>query len=612
VKVIRDLVGEVFSGRYRIISRLAGGGMGEVYRGHDLLLDRPVAVKVLEQSLASDPQLVERFKEEARAAARLTDPRVVAVYDWGAEDDSTYFMVMEYVSGIDLRDLLVTCGSLAPAQAIEIVSCVCDALTSAHARGLVHRDIKPENILVARNGDVKVADFGIAVIAGNDLSNPSGAIPGTLRYLSPEQAAGHPATEASDLWGAGAVLYETLTGVPPLMGAGPELLRRRATEPPRLPSEQDSRIPAELDDVVARACAIHPEDRFGSASEMSEALRSARRAVDDAPPVGSLLDDATGEVLLPDIDPTSFLTGPRRERRMRRRRRLRLATLAVLLVALLAGGLQAAPYLFGPRAVDVPDLVGMSSSEATDAARSAGLDVVVVSRFSRIHVPRGEVLAQFPPTGTLEEGSLVELVVSSGPPMRNVPEVTGMPLSPARVRLRAAGLRVGNVVERHDQAPEGEVIAQRPRRGELSWGSRVRLVVSRGPQPVAIPEVAGMRLNRAVSALEEAGFETSVVETFSDDVNAGRVIGTDPPAAATAPEGSEIRVVVSLGPEFKELEMPDVRNMNVGRARNRLEGLGLRVRVVQSCGGGGTTVIETDPVAGASVRENDRVALFVC
>jgi eukaryotic-like serine/threonine-protein kinase len=315
VKVIRDLVGEVFSGRYRIISRLAGGGMGEVYRGHDLLLDRPVAVKVLEQSLASDPQLVERFKEEARAAARLTDPRVVADDDWGAEDDSTYFMVMEYVSGIDLRDLLVTCGSLAPAQAIEIVSCVCDALTSAHARGLVHRDIKPENILVARNGDVKVADFGIAVIAGNDLSNPSGAIPGTLRYLSPEQAAGHPATEASDLWGAGAVLYETLTGVPPLMGAGPELLRRRATEPPRLPSEQDSRIPAELDDVVARACAIHPEDRFGSASEMSEALRSARRAVDDAPPVGSLLDDATGEVLLPDIDPTSFLTGPRRERR---------------------------------------------------------------------------------------------------------------------------------------------------------------------------------------------------------------------------------------------------------------------------------------------------------
>ena len=187
-------MGATFSARYHLVSRLAGGGMGEVYRAHDLLLDRPVAVKVLQPSLATDPLLVERFKAEARAAARLSHPNVVAVYDWGQEDENTYYMVMEYVSGSDLRDLLVARGSLSAAQAVEIMAHVCDALAESHEQGLVHRDIKPENVLIARDGKIKVADFGIAVVADADRSMPGGGIPGTLRYLSPEQARGQEAT----------------------------------------------------------------------------------------------------------------------------------------------------------------------------------------------------------------------------------------------------------------------------------------------------------------------------------------------------------------------------------------------------------------------------------
>src|SRR5918999_748966 len=218
-----DLVGEVFSHRYRLEARIAGGGMGEVYRGHDLLLDRTVAVKVLQPSLAADPELVQRFKAEARAAARLSHPNIVAVHDWGAEDDKTYYMVMEYVSGSDLRDLLVSRGAIEPAHAAAIMASVCEGLFVAHSRGLVHRDVKPENILLARDGTVKVADFGIAAMVDADRTTPGGTIPGTLRYLSPEQARGEDATAASDIWAAGAVLCELLTGNPPGSGSGADL-----------------------------------------------------------------------------------------------------------------------------------------------------------------------------------------------------------------------------------------------------------------------------------------------------------------------------------------------------------------------------------------------------
>jgi serine/threonine-protein kinase len=607
---MRDLVGETLSGRYRLVARLAGGGMGEVYRGHDLLLDRAVAVKILSPSLSNDPELVARFRAEARAAARLTHPNIVAVYDWGSEDENTYYMVMEYVAGTDARDLLVTRLALEPGHAAAIVACVCDALDAAHGAGLVHRDVKPENILIARSGAVKVADFGIAVVVDAERTLPGTNISGTLRYLSPEQAQGEPATFASDIWATGAVLSELLTGIPPLQGAGPDLLRRRAVEPPTPPSKLDPSVPSELDEIVVTACAVDPDARFTDPASMGHALRSAARSWLATPEeMQELLADVTGEIHLPDMEPTTFASS----RRLRpRRRHLILKMLVAPLVAAMVafGGLAAARTFFGPRRVPVPVLFGLTRAEARALANDAGIDVVVAGRVSDLSVPKGAVAHQSPERGRVEEGDAVKMWLSSGPPIAPIPDVVGMRAPKAAVALRAAGMEVGDTRRRYSFEPEGAVIGQRPANA-AAYGTVVRLIVSKGPRPVQVPDVSEMDVDEAKSMLKGESLVVVVTKVYSDEVKNGLVIGTNPAAGATAPARSEIELFVSLGPEFKKLKMPDVRNMSVAAARARLQDLGLRVKVIGTCKGG-STVVETDPIAGTTVRENDLVALFVC
>ena len=614
VRLMQDLVGTTLSGRYRLVSRLAGGGMGEVYRGHDLLLDRPVAVKVLQPSLASDAELVERFKDEARAAARLTHPSVVGVYDWGSADEHTYYMVMEYVAGSDLRDLLVTRGSLEPAQAAEIIAAVCDALAAAHAGGLVHRDVKPENVLIARDGTVKVADFGIAVVADADHTVPGGGMPGTLRYLSPEQAQGYEATWASDVWAAGTVLAELLTGQPPLQGAGTELLQRRASEPPVAPSSVAAGVPPELDHIVLRACALDPADRFEDASYMAHELRRAAiRALPDAPPVESLLGELTGELRLERPAPGAAVEPRGWGRRLGSV--LGIVVKSVLVCALLAGlafgGARAAPFLFGPAEVEVPELTGLSRARAMEEAEAAGLGVEVDSRRRVLGQPRGEVIAQSPTGGSLEEGSVVSLVLSAGPPLRGVPDLVGATREQAAERLEAAGLVAGPTLERYADAEPGTIVAQTPSGGMIEAGGRVGLEVSKGPRPLETPDVSGMTALAAVKALKRAGFVPVIDKIYSNEVPAREVVGTAPEAGTLVPGDSEIELQISLGPRYRELEMPDVRGKSAADARAGLEKLGLDVRVVDSCNGG-TVVVESDPIAGSVIRENDAVALFLC
>lgn len=609
MKLMRDLVGETLSNRYRMVSRIAGGGMGEVYRGHDLLLDRTVAVKVLQPNLASDPELVARFKAEARAAARLTHPNVVGVYDWGSEDEHTYYMVMEYVSGTDLRDVLVSRGSVEIEQAVEIAIGVCDALAAAHAGGLVHRDVKPENVLISRSGTVKVADFGIAAVADLDRGMPSGSVPGTLRYLSPEQASGLDASSASDLWAAGALLSELITGMPPLQGAGEDLIRRRATEPPIPPSALASDVPAAVDAIVVRACAVDPGERFESATEMAAALRRVAGEIAPARPLDELLNETTGEIRLPNLHPTDF--APRNVRRTRARRGRTIA-FAILGALLLLGGARAVASFLAPQEIEVPSLVGMSKQEAMAAAEQAGLEAAVAEKVHDFGSDPGEVLSQDPADGMLLEGEAIALTISNGPPPMSVPDLTGMTLDIAKVRLRMHQLEVGEVTERFDVAEEGTVIDQAPVDGKLEWGESVDLVVSKGPQSIGVPDVTGMTVEKAKETLIAAGFQVAVTEVYSDDVAPGKVVGTSPAGGAEAPEGSTIEIQKSMGPEFEELIMPDVRNMSLDAARSKLEGLGLRVsvqEVTSGCTNG--TVVDTDPLPGTKVRENDRVALFV-
>jgi eukaryotic-like serine/threonine-protein kinase len=609
MRLMRDIVGETLSNRYRMIARVAGGGMGEVYRGHDLLLDRTVAVKVLQRDLAGDPELVSRFKAEARAAARLTHPNVVAVYDWGAEDEHTYYMVMEYVPGTDLRDVLVTKGSVGLEQAVEIVAGVCDALAAAHAGGLVHRDVKPENVLIARSGTVKVADFGIAAVADAERTSPGGSIPGTLRYLSPEQAAGREATIASDIWAAGALLSELLTGMPPLQGAGQDLIRRRATEAPLAPSTFGHKVPERVDRIVLRACAVDPSARFESASEMSAELRRTAGDLKTAAPLNELLEEVTGEIRLPDMHPTDF--APRGASKMRRRKG-RMFALAFLVALIALGGARGVAALLAPQEVAVPDLVGMRHERAAELAEGTGVTVEIIRRANDFSTEEGQVLAQEPADGVMTEGEVIELVVSKGPPPVGVPSITGMTLDVATVRLHARQLEVGEVMHRHDVAEQGTVIGQKPSSGRLEWGTKVDLVVSKGPLSVPVPDVTKMTVREARATLTEAGFKVEVTDAYSNDIPPGKVVGTVPGAGTEAPEGSTIEIQKSIGPEFKELVMPDVRNMTLDAARSKLVGMGLRVfvnYVGDSCTNG--MVADTDPLPREKIHENDRVALFV-
>ena len=613
MRVMGDLVGEVLSHRYRLVARVAGGGMGEVYRGHDLLLDRTVAVKVLQPSLAADPDLVQRFKAEARAAARLSHPNIVAVHDWGAEDEKTYYMVMEYVSGTDLRDLLVSRGSLDPAHAAAIMGAACDALYVAHSRGLIHRDVKPENILLARDGTVKVADFGIAAMVDAERTAPGGTIPGTLRYLAPEQARGHDATSASDIWAAGAVLCELLTGSPPGSGNGVDLIRRRASEPIAPPSSMGVDVPPELDRIVMKACAIETEDRYVSAALMADDLRAfAGDTLADSPSLDLMLDHVTGEIRLPDMEPTTFVSGRARRKQLRKRKlRTRLVIALPLILLLLAGGAQAASWLFAPEVVPVPDLEGKSKAAAMDLTREQGLKLEVVGKERSPEGRPGQILEQTPEGGELEEGSTIEVVISAGYPKLPVPDLVGLSLEGAKTRMGVHKLELGEVKYEYSAKPQGLVIAQSPDKGNLEWYSKVDLVVSKGPEPIQVPNVTGQSAAAAAKALEAAGFVPVPVDAYSDEVPKGEVISTDPAGGQVVGKGSEIRIYVSIGPEFKELKMPDLRGMSLGAAQDKLESMGLRYNVIQSCAGG-STVVETDPIAGTTVYENDKVALFVC
>lgn len=612
VRLMRDLVGETLSNRYRLVARIAGGGMGEVYRAHDLLLDRAVAVKVLQPSLAQEPEFVARFRSEARAAARLNHPNIVSVYDWGSQDEQTYYMVMEYVSGTDLRDVLISRTVLDPGHAAQVLASVCDALAAAHAAGLVHRDVKPENVLIARDGTVKVADFGVAAMVDVDAGS-WGDVPGTLRYLSPEQAGGEEATSASDVWAAGAVLSEVLTGRAGLRGSGADILVRRATDAPETPSSVDRSAPRVFDSIVLKACALDPNHRYADASDMARDIRlKAAKYIDRAPPLESLLEDITIDVRPPDAQPTAFIGRGQRRNMFGRRWNPRLVALLVGIVLIAGvGATRAVGSLTGPEMVDVPTLVGLTKSEATNVAEEAGL-VLSVERRRDPDVPQGEVIEQSPARGELEEGSRVAIVVSAGPPLVLVPNLVGMNVTDAGPRLRAFHLELGEVGRRYALEEPGTVISQVPSSGRLEWGETVALVVSKGPRPITIPPVVGKSADEAKAILRDAGFAVTFTNTYSEEVPQGEVVSTAPAAGATAPEGSQIEVVVSLGPKFRELKMPDVRGWYLDEAQAKLESLGLRVKIVQSCGGGGSIVADTQPLPGTTVRENDLVDVFTC
>jgi beta-lactam-binding protein with PASTA domain/predicted Ser/Thr protein kinase len=607
-----SVIESTIEGRYQVITRVASGGMGEVFRAHDAVLARDVAVKVLHPQLAGDRGFVERFRREARAAAILNHPSIVGVYDWGATD-GTYFMVMEFVQGTNLRSLLTEYGRLEPAQVVEVTLQVLAALDHAHGQGIVHRDIKPENILIARDGLVKVADFGLArAYADSFVSQAEGTVTGTVQYLAPEQIQGEPADPRTDLYALGVVMFELLTGRTPFVGeTSLSIAYQHLSGHVPAPSSVMPTLPEEMDQVVLQATEKDREQRPPSARSMRNEILHAGVAAPPAPRVAELAGQLPSSELVPD-ERAPTVTIPRSlSPRARRARRVRRVLAILALLQILTSGAWATWVYAIPHYTQVPDVVGLTAQEAEARIREAGLDVSTgPGRYSK-RVPTGSIMGTVPAADArIRKGKSVLLIPSLGRRLVAVPDVTGKPQDEAAAILEDLGFAVEAKREFHDTVPQGIVIRQDPGADQqIQEGATVTILISRGPPPVRIPDVTGQPTNDARRTLEALGFHVEVTQDFSTDVPRGQVISTDPSSGRRAPKGSTVTLFVSKGP--RTFSMPDVIGMQREAAIKKLEGLGLSVKVVEIPGTHGNQVVYQDPDPGVTVEQGQQVTIYV-
>jgi beta-lactam-binding protein with PASTA domain/tRNA A-37 threonylcarbamoyl transferase component Bud32 len=599
-------------GRYHVLERIAAGGMGEVFRAHDAVLAREVAIKVLHRSLASDQGFVERFRREARAAATLNHPNIVAVYDWGAVD-GIYYMVMEYVHGRSVRELLNAGGRLAPAQAAEILRQTLAALEHAHARGIVHRDLKPENILITTDGVVKLTDLGLARAFADAKNTRAGAVTGTVQYLAPEQIRGEPADPRSDLYSLGIVAYELLTGELPYTGETPMAIAYQHLSG-RVPAPSGSAPETgdDLDGFVLSATDPDREMRPESAAAMRVDLGSFSGSLPHARSLGSLVQDIP-EVERPVAAPETVAatvteTIPRVQRTQRRRWRRWVAAFAA--VAVLAAAAYGAWAYVIPHSHAIPNVVGTDVDEASAQLGSLGFTVAIAEGEYAPGTQKGTVLAIDPPSGTkLKEGAAVTLVPSLGPPPVPVPDVGGKTLEAATAALQAASL-VPDVHRAYSATvDEGLVIRQDPADGKAPRGSTVVVWVSKGHAPVPIPAVVGKTQDHAEHALTTAGFKPVVALVFSDQVGRGLVISVDPQEAVPTPYGAPVTITVSEGPQ--EFPVPNFSGLTADAAQQKARDYGLEVSFFNIPGTSASHVISQTPNPGATVHNGDTVTLFM-
>ncbi len=581
--------GSIFAGRYRLERKLGSGGMADVWLAEDQELGRKVAIKMLHERYANDTQFVERFRREATHAAGLSHPNVVSIYDRG-EAEGSYFIVMEYVEGRTLKELIVTRGPCPVPVAISYVRQVLAALRYAHRNGIVHRDIKPHNVLVDHEGRVKVADFGIAR-AGSSQMTEAGSIIGTAQYLSPEQARGAPVDESSDLYSTGIVLYELLTGLVPFTGETPvEIAMKHLSQVPAAPSTIRHEIPRDLDLVVLRALAKEPADRYRSAKEMDRDLELVGRG--DA--VGPETEEAATMVLRGESTAATTVQprpvgygGDERYRSYDGEVRTGRAWWPWLIAAAAAIALGIGGWLVydnirdqidANEPVTVDNYTGIVEEKAIALIDGDGFDARV-RRLPNADVEQGYAYQQEPDPGTqLQKGSIVTILVSSGKPKVTVPSLVGKSRDAAVAELTTRRLEA-TVVEVNSDRQSGIVTAQNPRPGVvLVAGSSVRINVSKGPRPVAVPNVVGSSYDVAAAQLQSAGFTVGRVDVESDRP-AGEVVDQSPPGNSTASKGSSVTLSVSQGPTT--VTVPDVSLQTVADARATLRAAGFKVAVTR-------------------------------
>jgi eukaryotic-like serine/threonine-protein kinase len=544
----------VLADRYEIDTVLGQGGMAKVFLGTDRVLGRTVAVKVLSPQFAGDDNFVSRFRREAQSAAGLNHPNIVSVYDTGNQND-VHYIVMEYIEGRTLRDVIREEGPLHPQRAIEVGEALARALAAAHEAGLVHRDVKPGNIMFTRDGEVKVTDFGIARTSSGDTLTQTAAVLGTASYLSPEQAQGTSVDARSDVYSVGCVLYEMLTGRPPFTGDSPvSIAYKHVKEDPVPPARLNPDIPSPLEAVVMKCMAKNPENRYQTANELREDLERLSQGLPTlATPV---LPGQSTEVLTRSGGPTetAVMTGVPPDERPGRRSRWPAILLILLLLAILGVGaffLVRALLPAPAEAVPVPDVVGEREDDAVDTLEEAGFEVQVEREHNPDERP-GFVFEQDPAAGDeVDANSTVTITVSRGAEPEAVPGVVGLTQAEAEAAIQEAGFQVGQVAPRESEEDEGTVIEQDPGEGEEARpGSAINLVVSSGPATVTVPNVICQDIDEAQATITDAGLGFDVTGSrFSTDCpEPGTVAEQNPVGGAEVQRGTTVRVKESSGP----------------------------------------------------------------
>jgi serine/threonine-protein kinase len=577
--------------------------MATVYLAVDRRLDRTIAIKVMHPQLAEDEEFVSRFIREAKSAARLSHPNVVAVYDQGA-DDGTVFLAMEHVAGRTLRDLMREKGRLSPRQTLEIMEPVLAALGAAHHAGIVHRDVKPENVLLADDGRIKVADFGLAraVTGATSHTSATGVLMGTVAYLSPEQVERGVADPRSDVYAAGILLFEMLTGTKPYDGeTAIQVAYRHVHDDVPAPSSMVPGLPAGLDALVARATSRDPDGRPDDARRFLAEVAQVRRGLTDAeldtagratlPAAALSAPDHTMVVPVPGRPATASAsarggdTGPLLSLRRHRNRR---GLIALLLVLMLAAGLSSAAWYMaaGPGAyTSAPSLLTLSQADAKAKARSLGFTMQVVGSEFDERMPIDHVLSTDPgPNDSIRKKGTIRVVLSKGPERYAIPDLKDKTEAAAKAQLAATHLSVGEIKRPYsDTVKKGLVISTYPLAGEkLKRDEAVSLVVSRGVQQVAVPDVVGKKLDEAQRILAKASLGSKVDEKYDDKVPAGVVISQAPDKGKAA-KNSAIALVVSKGPPL--VDVPSVVGRSIDEATAILEKAGFRVSAYGPSGG---------------------------
>ncbi|GGR74422.1 putative serine/threonine-protein kinase [Streptomyces humidus] len=633
-------------GRYELGHVLGRGGMAEVYFAHDTRLGRAVAVKTLRVDLARDPSFQARFRREAQSAASLNHPAIVAVYDTGEDyidGVSIPYIVMEYVEGSTLRELLHSGRKLLPERTLEMTIGILQALEYSHRAGIVHRDIKPANVMLTRNGQVKVMDFGIARAMGDSgmTMTQTSAVIGTAQYLSPEQAKGEQVDARSDLYSTGCLLYELLTVRPPFVGDSPVAVAyQHVREEPQPPSVFDPEITPEMDAIVLKALVKDPNYRYQSADEM----RLDIEACLDGQPVaataamgsvgygsyGGYGDDQATTALRADAGATSMLPpmnpddgGYGYDDRPDRRRQKKSNTSTILLVLaavlVLVGAILIGKWVFtgdgaADKAFPVPNFVNKSQAEALTMAKNSELKPVFTKKPCE-STAKGNICSQDPALGkTVNKGDTINLVVSTGAPKVVVPTVLGKSLDEAKALLEGDQYQFEiKTKEEVSTEKEGTVTGQNPRLGtEVEKGTTITLTVAKAEEKATVPDVSNKSCDEAKAQMEQNSLKGDCVEVDTQDQNqVGKVVQTVPSIGSQADKGSKVQIQIGKSSQPEQTQVPgNLQGMSVKDAKQALQNAGLNVGNIAGSSDDDAQVISSDPAPGSTVNKGQTVNLI--